>query len=317
MENTVFFIGDVALDEYYEAPYFPKIKDKVIVKTLKPEMGGMIANAACVFSALGGRANFLAALNSGFISKSLCENLKLLGIDTEYITWDDSLPDSKTIIILSENEHTIFIPTMNLQKFELSFRAFSALLKSEYLFSNICELKPLFYKGLKIDGILKELKNNEVKIWCDLDVADIAESDMYILDYIDTVFLNEKGRENLEARFNKRIDAMFFSHGIKKVILTEAEKGCTIFERNKDSFKINGVKVEVNDVTGAGDTFASSFLYSYMKTKDTCLSAEFANLAAARAVTGKGARYGAVDINTVLNFIKSQNIDAKKFECLL
>ena len=68
-EQTVFFIGDVALDEYYEAPYFPKIKEKIIVHTLAPQMGGSIANAACVFSGYDRkeRPHFMTALNTGSI----------------------------------------------------------------------------------------------------------------------------------------------------------------------------------------------------------------------------------------------------------
>jgi ribokinase len=316
-QTQVFFIGDVALDEYYEAPYFPRLKDKVIVRTLKPEMGGMIANAACVFSSLGGDAGFIAALNPGFISKSLCENLSKSGIDTRHVTWDDTLPDSKTIIILAENEHTVFIPTLNLQKLELSESSYNALINSEYIYSNICEIKPLCYSNLKIEDILKEFKRNGVKLWFDLDVADISESDYFILNYIDTVFLNEKGKENLELRFKNTIEKIFFSFGIHRVILTEAEHGCAVFEQNKDSFKIDGVNVEVKDVTGAGDTFASSFLYSFAKTNDVRLAANFANYAAARAVTGKGARFGAVGVKTVISFMKSLGVDTKKYERLL
>jgi ribokinase len=316
-KQTVFFIGDVALDEYYEAPYFPKLKDKVIVRTLKSEMGGMIANAACVFASLGGKAGFIAALNSGFISKSLCENLQTLGIDTKYVTWDDTLPDSKTIIILSENEHTVFIPTLNLQRLELSDESYHALISSEYIYSNICEIKPLFYNNLKIEDILKKFKENKVKLWFDLDVADMAESDYFIFNYIDTVFLNEKGKENLELKFRDTIEKIFFSFGIQRVIVTEAENGCIIFEKTGDSFKIDGIKVEVKDVTGAGDTFASSFLYSFIRTKDVRISASFANYAAARAVTGKGARFGAVNVRTIVSFIQSMGIDTKKYECLL
>ena len=44
--SRIFFIGDVSLDEYYQAEYFPKIKEKILVKTLPAQMGGSIANAA-------------------------------------------------------------------------------------------------------------------------------------------------------------------------------------------------------------------------------------------------------------------------------
>jgi len=315
--NDVFFIGDVALDEYYKAPYFPKIKDKIIVHSLSPEMGGMIANAACVFSSYGGKASFIAALNDGPISKKLCEELNRIAIDTQYISWDNSLPDSKTIIILAENEHTVFIPTMNLQRLELSDNAYHALLKSKYVYSNICELKPLRYKNEDVEVILKKLKENKVKIWCDIDVGDILVDDYYFFKYIDTVFMNEAGKERLSKNSHNNFHEYLFAFGINNIIVTEAENGCTVISNKGDTFKINGINVKVVDVTGAGDTFCSSFLYSFIKTENLLLSAEFANFAAARSVTGKGARYGSTNIKSVLNFIQELKYDSKKYEVLI
>jgi ribokinase len=316
-DEKVFFIGDVALDEYYEAPYFPTIRDKVIVQTLKPEMGGMIANAACVFSCYGGKAGFIAALNTGFISKKLCDNLNDLGIDTQYIAWDDNLPDSKTIIILAENEHTVFIPTMNLQRLELSDQAFKALLEGSYIYSNICELRPLRHKEQNLADILSILKQSNVELWCDIDVADISSSDDYLFHYIDTVFMNDVGMKRLEQHFNKDIPEVLFAYGVNQIIVTEAKNGCSVFKKYGDSFRIDGIKVKVRDVTGAGDTFCSSYLYAYIKTKNSRISAEFANYAAARSVTGKGARYGSTGVKDVIDFIRSNHGNVVRFECLL
>ena len=47
------YVGDVALDEYYRTPRWPSVADKVEVQTLEAIPGGMIANAACVYAALG------------------------------------------------------------------------------------------------------------------------------------------------------------------------------------------------------------------------------------------------------------------------
>ncbi|MCI8631544.1 MAG: hypothetical protein HFG67_04620, partial [Firmicutes bacterium] len=80
--KKIFFIGDVALDEYYQADYFPKIKEKIIVHTLPAQMGGSIANAACVFQSMGNAPYFLTALNSGSITQRLLRNLNESGINT-------------------------------------------------------------------------------------------------------------------------------------------------------------------------------------------------------------------------------------------
>jgi ribokinase len=319
--TNITFIGDVALDEYYQADYFPKIKEKIMVNALKPEMGGMIANAASVFASYGGRGRgitvtFMAALNSGAISKKLCENLNQIGIETS-IVWDDTLSDSKTIIILAENEHTVFIPTLNLQKFELSEKAYETLTKSNFIYSNIVELKPLQYRGLGVKDIFGSLVKKGVQLWCDIDVADFESTDDYILDFAHTIFMNEMGVEHLKERLNTDVVSWLFQKGVQLVIVTKAENGCSVYSSGGATVNVAGIPVKVKDVTGAGDTFCSSFLYSYIKTNDVTVSAEFANFAAARAVTIQGARSGSVDVKTVIDFIKKHDGNEERFLALL
>ena len=42
------FVGDVALDEYYEVQRFPAVKEKVGTRRRPEQRGGMVANAAAV-----------------------------------------------------------------------------------------------------------------------------------------------------------------------------------------------------------------------------------------------------------------------------
>lgn len=146
------------MDEYYSAPYFPKIKEKILVQTLPAQMGGMIANAACVYAGYGAPVSFLTALNPGAVSKELCRGLNEAGIDTEFMVWDESLPDAKTIIILAEGEHTVFIPTLNLQRIELSGEAMEALRQADYIYSTFCELRPLRFGEMTACQVLEDVK---------------------------------------------------------------------------------------------------------------------------------------------------------------
>ena len=191
--KKVFFIGDVAMDEYYSAPYFPKIKEKILVQTLPAQMGGMIANAACVYAGYGAPVSFLTALNPGAVSKELCRGLNEAGIDTEFMVWDESLPDAKTIIILAEGEHTVFIPTLNLQRIELSGEAMEALRQADYIYSTFCELRPLRFGEMTACQVLEDVKARGCRLWVDLDVADIQDGDEPLFGYVDTLFVNEKG----------------------------------------------------------------------------------------------------------------------------
>lgn len=68
-----------------------------------------------------------------------------------------------------------------------------------------------------------------------------------------------------------------------KLIVTLSEKGC----RYKDStYPVE--KVEIKDLTGAGDTFLAAFVSEYLKTKDVEKSIVFANECATEVVQLKG-----------------------------
>ncbi len=315
--KKVFFIGDVALDEYYSAPYFPKLKEKIVVQTLPTQMGGMIANAACVYAGYGSPVSFLTALNPGAVSKSLCRGLNEAGVDTTYMVWDESLPDSKTIIILAEGEHTVFIPTLNVQRIELTGAAVEALRQADYIYSTFCELRPLRYGEMTACQVLADVISHGCKLWVDLDVADLQDGDDILFEYVDTLFVNEKGYENLEKRAEGGVCAWLYGKGVKRLIVTRAEHGCTVYIRDGETFSVDGLSVPVADVTGAGDTFCSTFLYGYTRGMDLQRCARFANYAASRAVTELGARAGAVGAETVLDWIEAHGGNRAEYEAFL
>lgn len=69
------------------------------------------------------------------------------------------------------------------------------------------------------------------------------------------------------------------------LIITKGEKGATA---KFHEYTSQAPKVEVVDVTGAGDTFLSALAYNYLHTKDIKRAMDFANLAAAVAVQHTG-----------------------------
>lgn len=59
--NYTVFVGDVALDEYYEVQRFPAVKEKVGARMLSAQMGGMVANAAAVYASFRHKTEFVSA----------------------------------------------------------------------------------------------------------------------------------------------------------------------------------------------------------------------------------------------------------------
>jgi D-beta-D-heptose 7-phosphate kinase/D-beta-D-heptose 1-phosphate adenosyltransferase len=69
----------------------------------------------------------------------------------------------------------------------------------------------------------------------------------------------------------------------EKLIVTLGEKGCCY---NGMVYSVD--KVEIKDLSGAGDTFLSGFVYQYLKDKDVEEAIKFANKCATIVVQQKG-----------------------------
>lgn len=312
-----FFVGDVALDEYYRAPYWPKLREKVIVETLEPQMGGSIANAACVYTGFNESVYFLSLLNSGNITQMLCENLRNQGIDTRYILHDDSLPDSKCMIILAEEEHTLLIPTLGIKHFEITNEIIDAMCRAKYVYTTIAEIRPLRCGNMNAIDIIKKIRESGTKMVYDLDVGHMEKGDEIFFKEMDIVFFNKVGFDVYRngTSYEEAVSQLQ-GYGIEIAVVTLAEEGCLVYTKEQH-IHVQGIPVNIIDVTGAGDTFCSSFIYALGKSNDLRLVANFANAAAARAVTIMGARGGVVTSQEVLDFMKENDLDTDEFNCFI
>ena len=67
--DTVIFLGDVALDEYFRTDRWPGSGEKVDIVPAGSLVGGMIANAAAVHAGYGAPTRFLWAMNESLLSR--------------------------------------------------------------------------------------------------------------------------------------------------------------------------------------------------------------------------------------------------------
>jgi sugar/nucleoside kinase (ribokinase family) len=293
-ENYCVFIGDVALDEYYRADIWPTIKDKILVDTLPAIPGGMIANAACVAAALGMNVKFVSTLNSGPISRFLLDDLEKSGVDTSLVIFNDSLPDSKTMIFLVGDEHTIFIPRLGIERIEITNEQLSILANADFIYTTPSEIGTLHCGAMTGRDIIDHCRKNGAKLVFDIDVDYIKDHNEEQYKRLDIAFFNEVGFDRYRGALDPSAAAKrLISHGLELVIVTLARQGCMVYSKN-ETIHCPAFEVEVVDVTGAGDTFCSSFLYALSLDKGIQFAAEFANAAASICVGKLGARGGAV-----------------------
>lgn len=310
MKDYTVFLGDVALDEYYRADCWPEAGGKAFVDQMEAKHGGMIANAACVYSAAGGDARFMTTLNSGEVSRVLVEGLEKQGVSPVYVITDDSLADSKCMIFLAKDNNTVMILNTGLISYELTEEYLNVLKDANCLYTTLSDLLRMRFgnmEGLEIAHILRQ---NGVQIFCDLDTGYLDEEKEIFYQELDYAVFNHIGFRNYRGkRTEEEAAQQLLSYGVKAVVITCGIEGCRLYSE-KMYKTIPAFQVEAADVTGAGDTFSASFLYGIQRFgEDYEKAAEYASAAAAICVSGVGARAGAVSENEVRCFLKKQGLD--------
>ena len=91
---------------------------------------------------------------------------------------------------------------------------------------------------------------------------------------------------------------------MKLVVVTLAEEGCIIYPENEEAIRIPARRVEVVDVTGAGDTFCSSFC-TMMDEMGIQKAAAFAAAAASICIGSLGARCKGLDREKIPEMLES------------
>tara|TARA_B100001123_G_scaffold177000_1_gene202938 strand:- start:41 stop:820 length:780 start_codon:yes stop_codon:yes gene_type:complete len=107
---------------------------------------------------------------------------------------------------------------------------------------------------------------------------------------VDILFANEDEIKS-QCQSSSFEDAIEYAKSLHKiVIITRAASGSVIVENDK-VIEIHPVHVDkVVDTTGAGDLYASGFLFGIAKNKDLTTCGQYASIAAAEVISHYGAR---------------------------
>jgi sugar/nucleoside kinase (ribokinase family) len=192
-------------------------------------------------------------------------------------------------VILSGDQHIVLIPTLGITHSEISPEAFERMATAEFLVTTLTDAKPFRMGDAGAAQVLDALRERGVKIVVDLDVYNPENHGSDLLERCDILFMNSLGAQRLEES-GVAISALI-EGGATAIVVTRDSAGCEL-HFSDGIHAVPGIPVDVVDVTGAGDTFTSSFLFAYSSGGDVREAAEFANAAASRAVTRAGARSG-------------------------
>lgn len=302
MSNHLLFIAGSDIDYFYEVESFPMPGEASTSKFLESKVGGCVLNAACVASKLGSNVKVLDILNSEDEGTQLIlDALKNHNVDVDDIELNKDAVNGKCIIMKKDDEKIIYVIDPKKEKYNIE-KIRNTLNNSTYIYSLATILKSSF-SDLKI---LDELRTNGTKIILDASGQYTKKEDAdVLLKYADGFFMNKSSLNRLTNCLGYNPIDNLLKEGLEFACITDGANGVECYTNDK-THKQEAIKINVIDSTGAGDSFAGSFLHFYSNNHsiDECL--KYASASGAYACSKVGGMAGAIKRDELRLFMEGK-----------
>lgn len=304
-------IGRAGVD-FYPSKHGKKLKDTM---HFSKYVGGTPANVAVGISRLKKKAGILTRVSSDDLGKFVLEYLNKENINTELSQVDKKRLNSLAITEVEKpSDCGVIMYRSNPADLALSFDEIDLdkLKNSKAILITGTALSenPSRNTVIKIADFALE---NDIKIFFDLDYrpynweSDLKLSNIYLEIALksDVLIGNVEEYEVLNnGKFNKdELAKKFLNNGVKIVIIKAGDKGSETYYNNEKLYQ-KVFKTKLKKTYGAGDAFASGFIYGMLENLSVKESLEIGSAAAAIVVEKDTCTEAMPDIYEIKNKIK-------------
>ena len=204
------------------------------------------------------------------MAKNVLRNIEAIGIDCKIITNDEQIIKTRFVdeksnyILLRLDENDSVRPIKSNIINDLKNNLYNGINYDAIIISDYC-------KGFISESDIETISQNNFNIF--LDTKKILGKWCEKTDYIK--INNTEYEKTKHTLHNLNIE--------EKLIITRSEKGC---EYKNNIYPVR--KVNIKDLSGAGDTFIAALTCEWLKTKDIVKAIDFAQDCAAKVVEKKG-----------------------------
>jgi sugar/nucleoside kinase (ribokinase family) len=250
--------------------------------------GGSAANTIHGLAMLGINTGFIGSIGKDDTGDFFENDMKNAGVKT-FLTRRDSVTGTAVALISPGSERTFAThlgAAVELGSDDLHdeyFRDYNILYMEGYLILN---------KALVEKACIFAKKNN-MKIALDLasyNVVDakLADFKEIIEKYIDIVFANEEEAKSFTGL--PPFEALNAISKLCEIAVIKVGGDGSLVKRGEEVIKIGTIQVNCIDTTGAGDLYASGFLYGYAKGLPLDVCGQFGSVLAGHVIEIVGAR---------------------------
>lgn len=275
----------------------------IATKAYKPQVasGGSAANTIHGIASLGGNTTYIGKIGDDDFGNIFSTDLTNNKINP--VLLHGTAETGKAITFITPDSERTFATYLG-AAVELA----PSDIKAEYFKGiDILHLEGyLVFNNALVEKIVKLAKGNNVKISLDLASYNVVDANKAFLEniikeYIDIVFANEEEAKALTG-MEPEAALVKIAEITDIAVVKIGSKGSYVKQAGK-TYKVDAIKANAIDTTGAGDLFASGFLYGLSNnwTLDKC--ARLGSLTAGKVVETLGAKINSTTWNEI-NAIK-------------
>ena len=252
------------------------------------QTGGSAANTVHGIAKLGGSCGYIGKISNDELGNFYLEDFKKNRINTHFF-YSETGTGHATALISQNSERTFGTylgAAMELTAEEMTheiFQGYGILHIEGYLVQN----RPL------IEAAMRIAKENGLLVSIDMASFNIVEANLDFLHemirkYVDIVFANEDEAMALTGKSPE--EALTEIAGICKIAIVKIGQHGSLIQSGERVIHINPISAKSIDTTGAGDIYASGFLYALSENLDLEVAGKIGSLLAGNVVEVMGAK---------------------------
>ncbi|MBA3687535.1 MAG: carbohydrate kinase family protein [Chloroflexi bacterium] len=277
--------GDISMDVAVEIPRLPGPDEKLWVEIVGEYPGGMGANAAAAFAALGGRAALVASVGDDERGTRALAELTERGVDLAGVAHLDAATFWTLALLAERGEKSLLqfaTPALRVPWASVDW----SILDGAMFAHTIAD------EGDGNLRLIAEARQRGVMVSVDIEPVTLeAEMRDQLLRGAQVVFTTPAALQSLGAPRGPEVGAAWLiERGPRIVVVTLGHDGCFVATSSAEAAQIAGIDVEARDTTGAGDCFAGAFLWALSRRRSALEAGRLANSMAALSTSALGSR---------------------------
>jgi sugar/nucleoside kinase (ribokinase family) len=269
--------------------------------------GGSAANTIHGLAMLGVKTGFIGSVGKDDTGDFFESDMKKAGVKT-FLSRRNSVTGTAVALISPGSERTFAThlgAAVELESGDLNpedFKNYDVLYLEGYLIIN----KALVERTCSI------AKDSNMKIAIDLSSFNVVDAKLHdfkeiIEKYVDIVFANEEEAKSFTGM--APLDALNSISALCDIAVIKVGKEGSLIKRGEEVIRIGTIPVQCVDTTGAGDLYASGFLYGYADGSSLEKCGLFGSVLAGHVIEIVGARMDENRWGKIVKLLK-ENIEA-------